>query len=168
MSAPWLDDIYKPLGFSQINGAPHDIPEKAIDSISTFQRNNVVSAFNHLAKFKSVTFRASGARHLDVTMKLFALSLEDDAVECWKGLPNNSFNAWAPLENAFLEKWGERRDNKYLLDALSSAKRNENETIEEFNKKFNQIMQRLHTDIKPPGASILIYYLHSFDGELGF
>jgi hypothetical protein len=47
-------------------------------------------------------------------------------------------------------------------------KENENETIEEFNKRFNQITQKLHQDIKPPKATILIYYLDSFDGELGF
>jgi hypothetical protein len=57
MAAPWLDDIYQPLDFSRINGAPHDIPENAVDSIPTFQGNNVASALDHLAKFRSVTFR---------------------------------------------------------------------------------------------------------------
>lgn len=121
-----------------------------------------------MAKLKSVTFKTGGAKHLDVTMKLFALSLEDDAAEWFKGLPDNSFNAFSPLSNAFLHKWGERRDNRYLLAALSSAKRNENETIEELNKRLKKIVQRLHADIKPPEAAILIYYFDSFDGELGF
>jgi len=44
-----------------------------------------------------------------------------------------------PLQNAFLEKWGERKENRYLLVALSSSKGNQTETIEEFNKWFDQI-----------------------------
>jgi hypothetical protein len=36
------------------------------------------------------------------------------------------------------------------------------------NKKFNQITQKLHQDIKPPEAAIFIYYLESFDRELDF
>jgi hypothetical protein len=53
------------------------------------------------------------------------------------------------LESAFFEKWAEHRYNRYLLAALNGAKRNENETIEDFNKRFNQIIQILHMDIKP-------------------
>lgn len=41
-----------------------------------------------------------------------------------------------PIQNDFLEKWGER-NNKYLLVALSSYKGNQTETIEEFNRLFD-------------------------------
>jgi hypothetical protein len=48
-----------------------------------------------------------------------------------------------------MEKWSEKKDNRYLLDSLSSTKRNENETIEEFNKMFTQIFQKINENIKP-------------------
>jgi hypothetical protein len=51
-----------------------------------------------------------------------------------------------------------------MLSALTIVKRNENETIEE----FNEIVQRLYIDIKLLEAAILIYYLDAFDGELNF
>jgi len=41
MATIWLDDIYKPLEISQINEAPHEILENAIDNIPTFQGDNV-------------------------------------------------------------------------------------------------------------------------------
>ena len=47
-----------------------------------------------------------------------------------------------PLQNAFLDKCVERKDNRYLLDSLSSSKGNQTETIEEFNKWFNRIVQK--------------------------
>ena len=72
------------------------------------------------------------------------------------------------LKTAFEEGWGECKDNRYLSAALSTVKRNENETLEDFNRKFNQIVHKLHNDIKPPEATILIYYLDAFDCELGF
>jgi hypothetical protein len=51
-----------------------------------------------------------------------------------------------------------------MLSALTIVKRNENETIEE----FNEIVQILYIDIKLLEAAILIYYLDAFDGELNF
>lgn len=52
--------------------------------------------------------------------------------------------------------------------ALSTAKINENETVEEFNKRLSQIVQSLHTNVKPPNVAVLIYYVNAFDGELSF
>jgi hypothetical protein len=40
--------------------------------------------------------------------------------------------------------------------------------MEEFNKKFNELVTSLHTDYKPPTASILIYYIEAFDGEMRY
>ena len=54
------------------------------------------------------------------------------------------------------------------MDALTETKKKENETIEEFNKKFNNLVSRLHRDIKPPDASILIYYIEAFEGEMRY
>jgi hypothetical protein len=45
-----------------------------------------------------------------------------------------------------MEKCGDK-DNKYLLDTIISSTRNENETIEEFNKRFIQIVQNLKQNI---------------------
>jgi len=47
MAAPWVDENYKPLDFTNIVGAPHDIPERAIDKLPIFQGSNVISTRDH-------------------------------------------------------------------------------------------------------------------------
>ena len=38
----------------------------------------------------------------------------------------------------------------------------------EFNTKFNSLVKSLHRDIKPSDATILIYYLEAFEGEMRY
>ena len=55
----------------------------------------------------------------------------------------------------------------HLLAALTNTKK-ENETMEEFNKKFSDMVGRLHVDIKPSDTSILIYYIEASEGEMRY
>ena len=55
-------------------------------------------------------------------MKLFALSLEEEAIGWLTSLLDNSISTSAQCENAFFEKWGEHQDNRYMLASLSSSK----------------------------------------------
>ena len=44
----------------------------------------------------------------------------------------------------------------------------ENEALEEFNKKFRDLVSDLHKDIKLDSVAILIYYIESFTGDLRY
>jgi hypothetical protein len=90
----------------------------------------------------------------DVKMKLFVLSLEEDALDWYEDMPDNKFKTLKDLTDAFIEKWGEKKDHRQLLAALNSIKKNENETMDEFNKRFNELVSSMHTDIKPPNDAI--------------
>ena len=57
---------------------------------------------------------------------------------------------------------------RHQLVALHNIKKMENETIEEFNTKFRQVVVDLHDDIKPNNDSILIYYIEAFSGDLRY
>ena len=83
-------------------------------------------------------------------MKLFVLSLEDGALDWYEDMPNNTFKMLKDLLDAFTEKWGEKKDHRHLLAALNSIKKNKNETMDEFNKNFNELVSSIHTNIKPP------------------
>jgi hypothetical protein len=39
-------------------------------------------------------------------------------------------NTPAELENVFMEKWGDKRDDRYLPTSLSKINKNENKTME--------------------------------------
>jgi hypothetical protein len=55
-----------------------------------------------------------------------------------------------------------------MLAALNTIKKNENETMDEFKKKINELVSSMRTDIKPPNDAILIYYVEAFGGEMRY
>ena len=73
-----MTELFKPLDFSQIAGAPHAIPKDAIKKLPIFQGNNAITAKSHLWKFEKhlVNYCNDVSHdHDDVKIKLFALSL---------------------------------------------------------------------------------------------
>jgi len=163
-----VDDLFLPLDFSAIVGYPHDLPEKAIDKLPIFRGNNVVSARSHVRAFGTLLSRWARQPHEDMKMKLFALSLEGDAFDWFCDLLDNSYKTLKDLHEGFLEKWGERKESRHFLAALSSIKRNENETVEEFNKRFNDLVASLHKDVCPPPTAILIHFIEAFSSEISY
>jgi len=54
------------------------------------------------------------------------------------------------------------------LAALNTIKKTENETMIEFNKRFNALVNNMHKDIKPSEASTLIDYIEAFSGDIDY
>jgi hypothetical protein len=63
---------------------------------------------------------------------------------------------------------GTKRDHCHLLATLNTIKKNENETMDEFNKKSNELVSSLLTDIKPLNNAILIYYIEALGGKMRY
>ena len=101
-------------------------------------------------------------------MKLFILSLEDDAMEWFQDQSDNKFKTVKEIIEAFNDRWGDRSDNHFLLAALHTSQKQESETMEEFNKRFNDLVKSLPADIKPREASLLIYYIQALEGEMNY
>jgi hypothetical protein len=72
----------------------------------------------------------------DVKMTLFVYSLEGDVAEWFSEQDPNKFSTLAEIVKAFRERWGDQKENRFLLAALSSSQKKENETMDEFNKKI--------------------------------
>ena len=168
MSSP-MDDLCKPCDFSNIVGYPHDLPDKAIENLPSFQDNNAISAKYHITKFNQCLAKWCNAHNYeDVKMKLFILSLEDDAMEWFQDQNDNKFKTVKEIIEAFNDRWGDRSDNHFLLAALHTSQKQESETMEEFNKRFNDLVKSLPADIKPREASLLIYYIQALEGEMNY
>jgi hypothetical protein len=158
-----------PLNFAAIQGSPHDIPDKAIDKLPTFHGNNAISAKSHILNFNLCIGKwCRGHDEEDVKMTLFVYSLEGDAAEWFSEFDPDKFNTLDSIITEFMKRWGDQKENRYLLAALSTSQKKENETMEEFNKKFNDLVKSLHQDIKPPPTSILIHYMEAFEGEMRY
>jgi hypothetical protein len=75
-----MDDLYKPCDFTAINGYPHAILEKALEKLPSFKVTMplVLKHISRLFRFVSIN-GVCAHNHEDVKMKLFVLSLEEDA-----------------------------------------------------------------------------------------
>jgi hypothetical protein len=159
----------RPLNFAAIQGAPHTIPDKAIEKLPCFSGDNVVSAHSHVVSFNCCVNKwCYGHDEEDVKMRLFVFSLEGDAAEWFSEFDPNKFSTLDEIVSAFKERWGDQKENRFLLAALSSSHKKENETMEEFNKKFNDLVKSLPNTIMPSETAILIYYMEAFEGEMRY
>lgn len=102
-------DYYRPCSFANIQGYPHDLPnDSAMNKLPTFQGNNAMNAEAYIKKFNTSLQRythAAAYNHEDVRMKLFVLSLEDEALDWFHDEPNNYFNSLQALIDAFKDKY---------------------------------------------------------------
>jgi ribonuclease HI len=159
----------RPLNFAAIQGSPHQVPEKAIDKLPTFQGNNAISAKSHIISFqRCVDVYCRGHDEEDVKMTLFAYSLEGDAAEWFTDFPAAKFSTLDEILDEFRKRWGDHKEHRFQLAALHTIQKKENETMVEFNTRFNNIVKSLHKDIKPPDAAILIHYTEAFEGEMRY
>lgn len=163
-------DFFVPCNFTCIQGYPHDLPEK-VDLLPSFQGNNVINVEAHLKAFKVFLGKfASHANynHGDVSMRLFVLSLEEDALDWFIDFLDNSFDSLQSITNAFNNKYGDKKNKRDLLYAINNMKKDENEILEEFNKRFNDIVRSLSHDYKPPDKFLLLHYLDAFTADISY
>ena len=70
--------------------------------------------------------------------------------------------------NAFKEKYGDKREERHLVKSISVIKKRENETVEEFNKRFNGIIKEISTNYKPLDKSLLDFYIDAFNFDTSY
>jgi hypothetical protein len=158
-----------PLKFAAIQGAPHDVPEKAIDKLPIFHGNNVVSAQAHISCFRQCIDKyCRGHSEEDVKMTLFVYSLEGNVVDWFEDFPANKFGTLKLLIDEFRKRWGDQKEHHFQLGALTTSHKKENETVVEFNEKFSNLVKNLHRDVNPPATAILMYYIEAFEGEMRY
>lgn len=55
-----------------------------------------------------------------------------------------------------------------FIGALTNVKRNENEAIDDFDKRFDKVVQDILQTYKPTVDTILMYYMNAFQGTFNF
>jgi len=77
-----MGDPLIPCNFDNIQGYPHPIPNKAIEKLHAFQRNNVFSAKTHILNFNMCILKwCNGHNYEYVKMSLFLYSLEGEVLD---------------------------------------------------------------------------------------
>jgi len=72
-------------------------------------------------------------------------------VALWfNNLKDNSINGYDMFEKKFKDHWEHKVDDRFLLNQLYEIKRKEGELIQEFNHRFDTLVNKIDKDLKPP------------------
>lgn len=121
-----MGDYYRPCNFTNVQGYPHNLlDEPTMRKLPTFQGNNSINLEAHLKNFNTFVQRfthSTAYNHEDVRMKFFVLSLEDNALDWFHDKADNAFDLLRALTDAFKDKYGDKREGKYLVKELNTIK----------------------------------------------
>jgi hypothetical protein len=158
--------VYAPLIFVAFPNHPDDLPPGEYRKhLPLFAREFGVLVEDHLADFFKVVDECD-VEYEDVVMRMFVQTLEGDAQVWYKSLPDASIDGWDSFQEKFTERWVDKQDNSFLLKAFANLKKNENETVTEFNAHFSKAYYRIPTAIRHDDTLALMYYLETYDGIL--
>jgi hypothetical protein len=116
--------VHKGDNIAAIQGAPHQVPEKAIDKLPAFQGNNAISARSHITNFDMCVQKfCGGHNHEDVKMTLFVYSLEGDALDWFTDFPADKFSTLEEILDEFRKRWGDQKEHRFQLSALTISRK---------------------------------------------
>jgi hypothetical protein len=164
MRQPMAIERYRQIDFNGIQGYPNPISNDLRNAIPKFLGNGTESAERHIINLKNV-IEDFEEDHEDVFMKLFVQSLIEDAVEWYKSLPDRSISGWCNFADQFIEQFGDHTDTSFASHELTSIKKNSNESVLEFNKRFNKVLNRIPRETRPVDSFLIDFYLSAFDGK---
>jgi hypothetical protein len=72
------------------------------------------------------------------------------------------------FHKVFIKRWGTKGDPNMLLLQLSEMKKKENETVKEFDTRFERLLQQIPDNISPKDDVILFLYVNAYVGQFGF
>jgi hypothetical protein len=83
-------------------------------------------------------------------MKLFSNTLHGDAKKWYDNLPNASITSMDQFEEVFLEEWGiQSEDIPILLKNFEDIKQSENETLFDFQSRFEGTLYQIPASHRP-------------------
>ena len=129
-----------------------------------FKREGSFIAEEHLEAFYSYAENINIEQE-DVWTRVFVQSLDGQARKWFKELPAGSVVGIEALDDIFLKHWGERRDHLYYIIEFNNLKRENGEFVSNFTKRFNNMYNKIPTEIKPTDTSTRVTYADAFDLE---
>ena len=123
-----------------------------------------VTTKEHLESFYSY------ANNLDtsedyVWMRVFIQSLDGEARKWFRELPHGSIAGIEALDDAFLKQWGDRKDLLYYHTEFGNLKRENGESLPDFNKRFHHMYSKIPGEVNPSPTSTNLTYANAFDSD---
>jgi hypothetical protein len=154
---------------SKILGYPRQMPPTSKRWFPKFTGGNGERAELHMSEFYSYFMLNPVADEAeDIVMKLFSKTLHGDAKKWYDNLPNASITSMDQFEEVFLKKWGiQPEDIPILQKNLEDIKQGENETLFDFQSRFEGILFRIPATHYPGEEYIVHLYTHAILAHLG-
>jgi hypothetical protein len=170
MTSQWDPGNYKLLDMSKILGYPRQMPPKYERWLPRFTGSDGERDDHHMDDFFSFfQLHPINDDAKDVVMKLFSATLHRNARKWYDNLPNASITTMGQLEETFLEKWGiQLEDISVLLKRLEDIKQTENETLRDFQGRFENTLYQIPKSHPPEDEYIVHLYTHALLVHLGF
>ena len=104
----------------------------------------------------------------DVSLRLFALSLQSEVRTWFKAFPEASISDLQQCSRLFLDRWMIKVSFLSLIQDYDELKRLPNESVQQFSDRFNQFYLSIPLNIRPPPDLALLQYPRAFDPEMEF
>ena len=98
-------------------------------------------------------------------MRVFVQSLDGEARKWFRELSLGSIDDIEALDEAFLKHWGDKKDFLYYHIEFGNLKRENGESLSDFNKTFNRIYSKIPAEVKPTPNSAKLAYASAFDSD---
>jgi hypothetical protein len=170
VTSPWDPGSFKPLDMSKIPGYPRQMPPISKKRwLPEFTGWNGERADLHMNNFYSYfQLHPVADEAEDVVMILFANTLHGYAREWYYNLPDASITSMDQFEEVFLEKWGiKSEDIPILLQKFQDIKQRENETLFDFQNRFEGTLYHIPDSHRPEREYVVHHYTHAIWPHLG-
>jgi hypothetical protein len=170
MTSQWDPGNFKPLDMSKIPGYPRQMPPKYEKWLPRFTGSDGERADYHMVDFWSFfQFHPIGDDVEDLVMKLFSATLHGNARKWYDNLPVASITSMDQLEVTFLKNWGMKlKDIQTLLKRLEYIRQNENETVKDFEGRFQRLLYQIPATYTPEEKYLVYLYTNALLVHLGF
>jgi len=98
-------------------------------------------------------------------MRVFVQSLDGEARKWFKELTPRSIANIEALDDVFLKHWGDKKDLLYYHTEFGNLKRENGESLPDFNKRFNHMYSKILAEVKPIPISAKLTYANAFDSD---
>ena len=123
-----------------------------------------VTTKEHLEAFYSYADNLDISEN-DVWMRVFVQSLDGEARKWFIELPQRSIIDIEALDDAFLKHQGDKNDFLYYHTEFGNLKRENGESLPDFNKRFNRMYSKIPAEVKPSPTSAKLTYANAFDSD---
>jgi len=159
-----VPDRYKPLILHPIL---IPLPKNHPEYLPRFDGENGVTAQKHIHAFEDY-LNIFEVEEEEVSLRLFALSLQSEVRTWFKALPGGSISNLEQLFKIFLDRWMIRVNFLMLIEEYDQLKRLPNESVQQFSDWFNRVYHSMPLNIRPPPDLALLHYPRAFDAEIEY